>query len=60
MAGGSGTVAGGRESGEMGSERAATREVSIRLATQSWSNELPRASAACFSVRTPAVKSSLT
>eukprot|EP00969_Alexandrium_andersonii_P247916 10955449-Alexandrium_andersonii.AAC.1 len=60
MAGGSGTVAGGRASGETGSESAATRDVSIRRATQSLSNELPRASAACFSVKAPAAMSSST
>eukprot|EP00969_Alexandrium_andersonii_P331148 14636778-Alexandrium_andersonii.AAC.1 len=50
MPAGSGTVPGGRASGETGSDGAATRDVSMRRATQSRSKELPRASAACFSV----------
>eukprot|EP00969_Alexandrium_andersonii_P011732 511207-Alexandrium_andersonii.AAC.1 len=58
MPGGFGTTPGGRESGETGSARAATSEVSTRRATQSRSKELPRASAACFSVSPPASRSS--
>eukprot|EP00969_Alexandrium_andersonii_P167435 7401646-Alexandrium_andersonii.AAC.1 len=60
MPAGPDTAPGGRESGKTGSDRAARKTRCAARRSRDRSKELPRASAACFSVSPPGVRSSAT